>query len=65
MDCTLTVSNFLRRLESNIRELKIDVYGTAITSDTLFATKTKSLTVTCFTCRIYLKDRKLRIETIY
>ena len=39
----------------SIRDLKIVVYGKRLTSDTLFATKTKSLTVKCFTYRIYLK----------
>ena len=46
-----------------IRDLKIVVYGKRLTSDTLYAKKTKSLTVKCFTCRIYSKYRKLRIET--
>ena len=36
------------------RDLKIVVYGKRLTSDTLFAIKTKSLTVKCFTYRIYL-----------
>ena len=37
------------------RDLKIVVYGKRLTSDTLFAIKTKSLTVKCFTYRIYLE----------
>ena len=47
----------------NNRDLKIVVYGKRLTSDTLFAIKTKSLTVKCFTYRIYSKYLKLRIET--
>ena len=47
-----------------IRDLKIDVYGKRLTSDTLFAIKTKSLTVKCFTYRIYSKYRKLHTETL-
>ena len=31
----------------------------------LFAIKTKSLTVKCFTYTIYLEDRKLRTETLH
>ena len=34
-----------------------------LTSDTLLAIKTKSLTVKCLTYRVYSKYRKLRIET--
>ena len=49
---------------SRSRDLKIVVYGKRLTSDTLFAIKTKSLTVKCFTYRIYLKYRKLRIQTL-
>ena len=45
------------------RDLKIVVYGKRLTSDTLFAIKTKSLTVKCITNRIYSKYRKLRIDT--
>ena len=45
------------------RDLKIIVYGKRLTSDTLFAIKTKSVTVKCITYRIYSKYRKLRIET--
>ena len=48
----------------DIRDLKIDVYGKRLTSDTLFAIKTKSLTVKCFTYGIYSKYRELRIETL-
>ena len=47
----------------NSRDLKIVLYGKRLTSDTLFAIKTKSLTVKCITYRIYSKYRKLRIET--
>ena len=42
--------------------LKIDVYGKRLTSDTLFALKTKTFTVKCFTYTIYY--RKLRTETL-
>ena len=45
------------------RDLEIVVYGKCLTSDTLLAIKTKSLTVKYITYRIYLKYRKLRIET--
>ena len=47
----------------DIKDLKIVVYGKRLTSDTLLAIKAKSLIVKCFTYRIYLKYRKLRIET--
>ena len=47
----------------SIGDLKIVVYGKWLTSETLFAIKTKSLTVKCITYRIYSKYRKLRIET--
>ena len=46
-----------------IRDLKIVVYGKRLTSDTLFAIKTKSLTGKCITYRIYSKYRKLCTET--
>ena len=39
------------------------VYGKRLTSDTLFAIKTKSLTVKCITYRIYSKYRNQRIDT--
>ena len=48
----------------NIRDLKIDVYGKRLTSDTLFAITTKCLTMKCFTYTIYSKDCKLRTETL-
>ena len=48
----------------NYRDLKIVVYGKRLTSDTLLAIKTKSLTVKYITYRIYSKYRKLRIETL-
>ena len=43
-------------------DLKIVVYGKRLTSNTLFAIKTKSLTVKCITYGIYSKCRKLRID---
>ena len=48
-----------------IRDLKIVVYGKRLTSDTLYAIKTKSLslTVKCITHKICSKYRKLCIET--
>ena len=46
-----------------IRDLKIVVYGKRLTSDTLLAINTKSLTVKYITYRIYSKYRKLRVET--
>ena len=46
------------------RHLKIAVYGKRLTSDTLFAVKTKPLTVKCFTYTIYSNDRKRRTETL-
>ena len=46
-----------------IRDLKIVVYSKRLTSDTLFAIKTKSLAVKCITYRIYSKYRKLSMET--
>ena len=49
--------------KQNIRGLKIVVYGKRLTSDTLFAIKTKSLTAKCITYKICSKYRKLRIET--
>ena len=48
----------------NNRDVKIDVYGKRLTSDTLFAIKTISLTVKCFIYRIYSKKRKHRTETL-
>ena len=48
--------------EYPIKDLKIDVYGKRLTSDPLFAIKTKSLTVKCFTYRIYSKYRKLNTQ---
>ena len=50
--------------EYNNRDLKVVVYRKRLTSDTLFAIKTNSLTVKYFTYRIYLKYRKLRIQTL-
>ena len=55
---------FIQGKASQGRDLKIDVYGIRLTSDTLFAIKTKSLTVECFTYRIYSKYRKLHTETL-
>ena len=37
-----------------------ELYGKQLTSDTLFAKKTKSLAVNSFTYTIYSKDRKHR-----
>ena len=48
----------------SIRDLKIVVYSKRLTSETLFAIKTKSLTVKCITYGIYSKYRKLRIDTL-
>ena len=48
---------------SLIRDLKIVFYGKRLTSDTLLAIKTKSLTVKYVTYRIYSKYWKLPIET--
>ena len=62
-DCVLAFCYIWQRNFLN-RDLKIVVYGKRLTSDTLFAIKTKSLTVKCFTYRIYLKYRKLRIQTL-
>ena len=45
------------------RDLKVVVYGKRLTSDTLFAIKTKSLAMKGITYKIYSKYRKLRIET--
>ena len=42
-----------------IRDFKIVVYSKRLTSDTLFAIKTKSLTMKYITYRIYSKYRKL------
>ena len=50
--------------KNDIRDLKIDVYAKRLTSNTLFAIKTKSLTMKCFTYRIYSKYRKRRTETL-
>ena len=45
----------------NIRHLKIAVYGKRLTSGTLFALKTKLMTMKCFiTYTIYSNDRKRR-----
>ena len=46
----------------HIRDLKIVVYDKRLTSDTLLAIKTKSLTVKYITYRVYSKYRKLRID---
>ena len=46
-----------------IRDLKIVVYSKRLTSDTLFAIKTKSLTMKYITYRIYSTYRKLSMET--
>ena len=43
---------------------KIAVYGKRLTSDTLFAVKTKPLTVKCFTYTIYSNDQKRRTEIL-
>ena len=45
------------------RDLKIVVNGKRLTSDTLFAIKTKSLAMKDITYKIYSKYRKLRTET--
>ena len=50
---------------TKIRDLKIVVYGKRLTSDTLLAIKTKSLTVKYITYRIYSKYRKLPIDTLF
>ena len=60
----LNVLPTLATLVRDTRDLKIVVYGKRLTSDTLFAIKTKSLTVKCFAYRIYSKYRKLRIQTL-
>ena len=57
-------SRNLNREMRKIRDLKIDVYGKRLTSHTLFAIKTKLLTVKCFTYTIYSKERKRRTETL-
>ena len=59
--------NNRRRLsESFDRDLKIVVvYGKRLTSDTLFAIKANSLTVKCFTYRIYLNYRQRHIDTLF
>ena len=59
----LTRSKFSVSLHEHDTDLKIVVYGKRLTSDTLFAIKTKSLTVKCITYRIDSKYRKLRIDT--
>ena len=46
------------------RHLKIAVYGKWLMSDTLFAAKTKPLTVKRFTYRMYSNYRKCRTETL-
>ena len=46
-----------------IRDHKIVVCGKRLTSDTLLAIKTKSLTVKYVTYRIYSQYRKLHVET--
>ena len=51
-------SRNLNREMRKIRNLiKINVYGKRLTSHTLFAIKTKLLTVKCFTYTIYSKER--------
>ena len=49
--------------QNQYRDLKIDVYGKRLTSDTLLAIKTKSLIVKCLIYTIDLKERKLRTKT--
>ena len=49
---TMTVGSHAH-ITSDIRYLKIAVYGKRLTTDILFAVKTKPLTVKCFTYTIY------------
>ena len=56
--------NILEVTMVKIRDLKIAVYGKLLILNTLFAIKTKSLTVKCFTYKNYSKYRKRRTETL-
>ena len=58
-------SDRFKHIQSKINLCTGKIHGKRLTSDTLFAIKTKSLTGKCFTYTIYSKDRQRRTETGY